>query len=275
MTIFARLAAALALLACGAAHAAITCSVASPGATAAYDPASALTDVTQSFLTVTCTRGSAADPSSVAWSVRANNGQNPGGGSNRASRAGGGRINYDFYREASCATRFQNLATLTGTINFAATGTQSQQGNFWICIPAGQNVAAGTFTDRVTLTLAYGASTGVGFVDVTIVSPPTCSIPVAPGTVALSYTSLGAAATASTIFQVNCTATQAYTMALDATSGTLLGLNYTLALSSPGAVGTGGNQAHTITGTIPAGQAGTCAVGTCSATAVRTLTITY
>jgi hypothetical protein len=63
-------------------------------------------------------------------------------------------------------------------------------------------------------------------------------------------------------------------MALDATTGTLLGLNYSLALGVR-STGTGSPQLHTIIGSMAAGQAGTCAAGTCSASQPHTLTITY
>ena len=43
------------------------------------------------------------------------------------------------------------------------------------------------------------------------------------------------------------------------TSGTLVGLNYTLALSAAGGTGNGSEQSYTIDGTIAANQAGTCA----------------
>jgi hypothetical protein len=64
-------------------------------------------------------------------------------------------------------------------------------------------------------------------------------------------------------------------MALDATSSTLLGLNYTLSLSQTNATGTGLSQTFTINGSIAGGQSGTCATASCSGTETRTLTITY
>jgi hypothetical protein len=64
-------------------------------------------------------------------------------------------------------------------------------------------------------------------------------------------------------------------MALDATSGTLVGLTYGVALSQSAATGTGVAQTFSINGTIAAGQSGTCATGSCSGSATRTLTITY
>ena len=73
-------------------------------------------------------------------------------------------------------------------------------------------------------------------------------------------------------------------MALSATSGVVSGLNYSLGLnaiinsggSSPlASTGTGADQTFYINGNMAAGQAGTCATGTCSATNTHTLTITY
>ena len=65
-------------------------------------------------------------------------------------------------------------------------------------------------------------------------------------------------------------------MALDATAGNLLGLNYSLALSNPGGqTGTGFPQNFTINGTVAAGQSGTCGGGICTSAAPRTLTVTY
>jgi spore coat protein U-like protein len=85
----------------------------------------------------------------------------------------------------------------------------------------------------------------------------------------------GAVANASTTFGVTCTSTLPYTMALDATSGTVLGLNYTLALSAASGTGNGVLQTYAINGSIAAGQPGTCATGSCAASQPRTLTITY
>lgn len=92
-----------------------------------------------------------------------------------------------------------------------------------------------------------------------------------------SYTSFQtAAALASTSFAVTCVNGVPYTMALDAASGSLLGLNYTLGLSRSGTItGNGLAQSTTISGTMAAGQAGTCALASCSASQPRTLTISY
>jgi hypothetical protein len=100
---------------------------------------------------------------------------------------------------------------------------------------------------------------------------------VPPGSVNLSYTSFQPVpANASTFYGVRCTTALPYTMALDATTGTLLGLTYTLALSpSSSGTGIGVTQTYSIIGTIAAGQSGTCPLGVCSGSQTRTLTLTW
>lgn len=104
-----------------------------------------------------------------------------------------------------------------------------------------------------------------------------CQISVPPGNVNFSYTSFQvAAANASATYGVRTTALP-YTMSLDATSGTLLGLSYTLSIapSSSSGTGTGATQTYTINGTMAGGQGGTCATAACSASQTRTLTLSW
>ena len=267
----------LAALLSPAARAAITCSVSSSGFAAAYNPAAATANITQTFFTVTCTRGATSDPTSVNYSVKVDNGLTPQGQGNRAT-FGANRISYDVYKDSACGTQWKGNNGITGTIAFTSTGTVTQQGNFWGCIPAGQTgLAAGTYTDTVTMTMTYGnpQSTATGTFRVTINTPPVCTVTTAPGTVAFTYVSFGAAANASTSYGVTCTLALPYTMALDATSGTIVGITYTLSLSKPSSTGSGIQQTFQINGNIAAGQSGTCASATCSGTQARTLTITY
>ena len=134
-------------------------------------------------------------------------------------------------------------------------------------------MAAGTYTDTVTMTPSIG--TPATF-PVTIVTPASCNISSPPDTVSFSYTSFQSTpASASTSFTTTCSNNLPYTMALDATSGVLVGVNYTLSLSASSATGTGLAQSFTIAGSIAVGQAGTCSGASCSATAARTLTISY
>ena len=112
--------------------------------------------------------------------------------------------------------------------------------------------------------------------NVTVNLTSSCALTSAPTDVAFTYTSFGGAATATpSSFTVKCTNLRPYTMALDATSGTVIGLNYTLALSSGASTGTGLDQTFSITGNMVAGQSGNCAAASCSGTDVRTLPITY
>ena len=272
------LAAAVLALASAGAQAAITCSISSGGLAAAYDPANPAQNVTQTFFTVSCTRGLASDPTSVAYSVTVDNGLSPQGQNNRASYLAN-RIRYDTYKDAACGTKWKGGTTVTGIVNFVGTGTVTQNANYWGCILAAQTgLPAGTYLDTVTMTMTYGAApqlVAVSAFGVTIGTPATCAVNTPPGNIVFDYVALGAAATPSTTFAVTCTTALAYTLALDTTTGTLVGLNYSLALSTAASVGTGAQQTHSINGTMAAGQAGTCAAGTCTGSRVHALTITY
>ena len=107
-----------------------------------------------------------------------------------------------------------------------------------------------------------------------------------PGTVNFgTYTAFqGSANLANTTFSTTCTNLTPYTLSLDANSGAVSGLNYSLLLNttSGGGVhpfgpvpGTGSAQTYYINGTMPANQAGTCAGASCAGTNVHTLTVTY
>jgi spore coat protein U-like protein len=276
---FLRIASAAALLVSSAlAQAAITCSIASGGFAAAYDPANPATSTTQTFFTVTCTRGLASDPTSVAYAVTVDNGLYATGVNNRAAYLAN-RIRYDVYRDAGCSSKWKGTTAISGTVSFVGTGTVSQQVNYWGCITAGQTgLAAGTYTDVVTMTMTYGpapALTAVTSASVAIGTPATCSISAPPGTIVFNYIALGPAIAPATTYGVTCTFALSYSMALDVTAATLVGLNYTLALSNPTSVGTGAQQTFSINGSMAAGQPGTCAGGACTASRVHALTITY
>jgi spore coat protein U-like protein len=121
------------------------------------------------------------------------------------------------------------------------------------------------------------AATATGNFNVTVNLTSKCEISAGPTDVAFTYTSFQAGAAASTggAYTVRCTNTLPYTMSLDATSGTVVGLNYTLALSAASGTGNGAGQNYSITGSMVSGQGGTCALGSCSGTDARVLTITY
>jgi spore coat protein U-like protein len=136
---------------------------------------------------------------------------------------------------------------------------------------------SGTFTVNVTLTSA-------------------CTVSSAVTNLAFAYTSFGALANATGgAFSVSCTNTLPYTFGLQSGNGAVsppgaatiavlddaLNLNYSLALSAAGGLGNGLAQSYSVTGTMAAGQAGTCATSpaTCSNAAatnkIHTLIINY
>jgi hypothetical protein len=125
--------------------------------------------------------------------------------------------------------------------------------------------------------LANAGTVGPTNFNVTVNLTSSCSLTAAPTDVAFSYTSFQGAPSVATpsSFSVKCTNLRPYTMALDATSGSVIGLNYTIALSAAGATGTGIDQTYSITGNMASGQSGNCAGASCTGTDVRTLTITY
>jgi hypothetical protein len=137
-------------------------------------------------------------------------------------------------------------------------------------------LAAGTAMIAL-MPAAEAATAGPQSFNVTVNLASVCSITAGPADVAFTYASFqGAPATATGGgFSVRCTNTLPYTMALDATSGTVIGLNYTLALSAAGGTGNGAAQSYTVNGSMVASQSGDCASATCAGSAVRTLIITY
>lgn len=261
------------------AQAAISCSVTPSGFTSVYDPAAALPTDNVSSVTINCLRA-VGDPGTTTYSLAANNGVNRTGQTNRARSAAGGLIRYDVYKDAARAVLWgpsSRGADMTGTISFGTGTSASITLPYYSRIGAGQVAAAGSYTDTVTVTLIYsGTRIATNTFPVLILVSPSCQFSTPPGILAFTYTSFQvAAANASTPFAALCTSGLPYTMSLDTTSGTLLGIAYTLALSASASTGTGAAQAFSVNGSIAGGQAGTCATGTCSASNVHTLTITY
>jgi hypothetical protein len=132
----------------------------------------------------------------------------------------------------------------------------------------GAVVASTPFTATVSIeSLCFVGNSG---------SPNPAPGTVGPSVLALNYTSFSATPQTGVMgFTVNCTRNTPYTLSLAPATGTLLGLNYSLSLSDTDATGTGLAQPYTVTGTIAAGQSGTCATATCSASQPATITLTY
>jgi len=279
MKTFGRLAALLLAFVAAPSFAAITCNVTVTSISTVYSPTVATDNVSTGTYTISCNR-LATDANSLAWSLAANNGLQPGGGNNRVQSPAGNRYAYDTYIDPAHTTKWQGGTRFTGTLSFGASLTASVTGSFDLVVYGNQAVQpAATYTDTMAVTLrntANNATLDTSTFTVTVITTNSCQIYTPPGNIDLAYTSFQvSAATANTSFGVRCTTALPYTMALDATSGTIVGLTYTLALSQTSATGNGITQNYTVNGSIAGGQAGICSTGTCSGSDIRTLTVSY
>lgn len=258
------------------AHAVISCNISSPGFFTVYDSTVAVPNDTTSSVTINCSRA-LADASTLTYNLNANNGLSPTGQINQAKLLT--LIKYNEYQDAAFSVLWGPSPpaknAISGTINFGTGTTASVTIPFYIRIAAGQAAAAGNYTDTVTMILAYGTATALATHAVLISTVPQCQISSPPGNIMFTYTAFQpAVAVASTTFAARCTTALPYTMSLDADTP-MLDLAYSLLLPITTGTGTGLPQIYTISGTIPANQAGTCATATCTATAARTLLITF
>lgn len=259
------------------AQAVISCSVSSSGFNSVYSTTAPTANTSSGTAVISCTRA-AGDANTVSYTLNADNGLNPAGQNNRAG-LGASLITYELYRDAGFSQRWGpgGVRDFAGNINFGGSLSVTLTLAYYAVIPALQNVPAGLYTDTVSMTLVYGGVTAPASTFTPQVYVNTiCQVTTKPGPMSFAYTSFQVTpAAASTPYAVRCTNSLPYTMALDATSGTMLGLTYNLSLSAPSAIGTGVAQNYSINGTIPANQVGTCALASCSATQVRSLTISY
>jgi spore coat protein U-like protein len=274
------LAAATLALASGAAEAAISCTASSPGFATAYVPSNPGNNVTPGSVTVTCQRNNAGDATNMTYDVAVNQGDNAAGQQNRARiGATANRINYDNWRDASCTMPWSNTVPnrIAGAMVLSGFTPSAVVHPWWGCVPPGQIVAAGVYTDNVTMTVRWAPGAGAPTFDfpVTITNPATCSVSTSPGTVTINYVALGPIVNVSKNFGVTCTNLLPYTMSLDANAGVIVGVQYTLGLSAPGGTGSGVEQVYQVNASAAAGQAGTCVAGACSGSQGRTLTVTY
>lgn len=259
------------------AHAVISCNISSPGFFAVYDSTVAVPNDTTSSVTINCTRA-LADPSPAKpYTLGADDGLTPSGKFNQA----GNLIQYREYQDAAFSLDWDTTKTtlISVPINFGTGTTASVTIPFYIRIAAGQAAAVGNYADTVTMTLESGAPPAVVMAVAThpvlISTIPQCQISSPPGNIMFTYTAFQpTVAVASTTFAARCTTALPYTMSLDADTP-MLDLTYSLLLPITTGTGTGLPQIYTINGTIPANQAGTCATAICTATAARTLLITF
>lgn len=242
-------------------------------------------------VTLNCTRLT-SDANSLTYRLYIDNGANSTGsiatGQRRALRTTSANyLNYGIYRNAARSQHWRAPTTgttnvVTGTLSFGTATNASVSATYYLRVPSGQSSApAGHYLDTLQASGRYpnsdaGTLTNLAPISLTIGVGNQCVFRTQPAGITLNYTSFSATAqTATTSFAMRCTNTLPYTLAISPASNTLLGLNYTVALDVSSSTGTGSNQTRTITATIPAGQSGTCATASCTASQVHTVTISY
>lgn len=182
-----------------------------------------------------------------------------------------------------------NIATNGGVLYRMANSAAAQPFSFlyYLRIPTPQaGKPAGIYDDlAVTATIrlstvggsATGAVLGLASFGISASIQHSCYFSTSPATLNINYTSFRTtAATGSSPFALSCTFNTPYTLALGPTSsGALLGLNYSLALSAASGTGTAAPQNFSVTGTVAANQSGTCAGASCSNSQAHTITIGF
>lgn len=293
-----RLLAALAALAAAPAWAAYSCNVSTTSVGVIYTAANVDTNGTVSL---TCTRGS-GDANSLTYRIKADDGLNANTTAPFRRARRGASANYLYYilrrgtaagGAATCGntTTWRAPATgttnvITGTLSFGAALTATVTWGYCIRVrgTAGGNPAAptaGVYTDSFNVFAQYpnnnaGALTSSVPASYTVGVNNQCVFNTFPTAMVFGYTSFSATAqTLNRTFELRCSNALPWSIAVSPASGTLLGLNYTLTRSPASGTGNGADQVVTLTGTLPAGQAGTCASATCSATQPHVVTITY
>jgi spore coat protein U-like protein len=270
------------LLASVPSYAVVSCNISVTPIVLNYDPTVTTEQITTGNVTIFCTR-TITDANTFAYTAPVNNGVNNSGAQNRV-KLGTNFYNYELYRLSPYinSNRWQTNPTtsrFSGTINFGAGLTGNSSHSFDLRVPGSQTVVpAGVYTDTVTAEVRNSAGTTLNstIFGVSISTVNSCQLSSSPGNINFTYTSFQSTPTSTnTTFSARCTSGLFYSASLDATTGTLLGLNYTLSLTPASRTGSGVAQSFTINGSIAAGQAGMCNTASCNASQARTLTITY
>lgn len=253
-------------------------------------------DVTGSAI-LTCTRSS-GDANSLTYRLKADDGLNANTTTAPYRRVRlGSTSNYLYYSLSSGATCNNNTnwrapttgttTVETGTLNFGAALTQSATLSY--CIRVRVNVggnppspAAGVYSDTFNVFAQYpnsnaGALSANAPVVMTVGVNNQCVFNTYPGNLAFNYTAFSATAqTASTSFMLRCSSGLPWSISVSPNPAVLQGLRYTITPSPASGSGNGNTgQAVTLTGSMPAGQAGTCSGPTCSGSQPHTVLITY
>jgi spore coat protein U-like protein len=261
------------LLKISLANAAVTCSMSVTNVQPIYSPSANRNADATGNITLNCTR-TASEASTPYW-IGINTGS-----SVLTRQTGTQTLSYGIYSNSNYNKIWDNASgAVTGTLNFTSSVATTAV-PYYFRIPRSNSGQPPGLYDMTALVTQRFSSTGAD-ISTTSLSPVAsilseCRISSSPSPLVLNYASFSAVPVASSSdFNVSCTNTTPYTMALDATSGTLLGLNYTVALNANNGTGTALPQTYSVIATIPENQSGSCATGVCSSSQTRTITITY
>ena len=261
------------------------CSITSvSGVSLTYSPGSSTDLVASGTVTINCVKNGNNNDTRYL-EVGASAGLQPAGSQNQAAN-GSSRLAYSLMRDSALSAPWGDASGQRLSTTVSSTTSTTLTLPWWMVVRASQLASAGTYLDTVTVRLYQDSKPNPALSDpspqittlsVALQVNSACSISSAPAAMNFSYTSFQTVtATASSSFAVTCTQGAPYTVALDTTSGRLLGLDYQLSMNVSGTrTGTGAAQAIVIQGSIAAGQSGTCASGSCSASEMRTVTISY
>lgn len=276
------------------AHAVYSCTVAATDTGLLYQTPTP-NDVTGSA-TLTCTRSS-SDANSLTYRLKASDGLSASATNPIRRVRLGSTANYLFYslrRGSSCnnntdwrapATGTSNVQT--GTLNFGASLTTSTTLSYCIRVRvnAGGNPAspaAGVYSDSFNIVAQYpnsdaGALSPIEPVTMTVGVSSQCVFNTYPGNLVFNYTAFSSSAqTATTSFMLRCSTGLPWSISVNPSPATLLGLQYQIAASPTSGTGNGNTgQAVTLTGTMPMGQAGTCSSASCAGSQTHSVIITY
>jgi hypothetical protein len=279
----------------GSAHA-VTCSITATSVPLSTIYKSGTTTSVTGTISGSCTAANAWEAATRPYIYIGVNQGEPPAGRAMTRQNGTQLLNYEIYHSNATqgpwteATGVASTANSSGGVFYRMANNASAQAfsfPYYLSIPTPQASApAGIYDDlAVTATirlsnssgLATGAVLGLTSFGVSASIVHSCYFSTSPGPLTLNYTSFTAtAATGSSGFALSCTYTTPYTLTLGPPStGTLLGVNYSLTLSAPSGTGTAGPQSFTVNGTAAANQSGTCAIGSCSDSQAHTVTVGF
>lgn len=279
-----------AFAACGSAHA-VTCNV-----TATSVPLSTLyatgtaTEVTGT-ISVTCTKQTGDPAGKPDIYIGINQGAPPAGRT-MTRQNGTQTLTYEIYHKNygsgiwNEASGIKPPSNNDGGVVYKMDNTTVAQNfplPYYLRIPTPQTFAPAGIYDDLAVSVTVRLSTDTGAIlaatsfGVSANIQHSCYFSSAPAPLSMNYTSFTSTpATGNAAFQLSCTYNSPYTLTIGPpVTGTLLGLNYSLALSAPSGTGTGGPQSFSVNGTVASGQSGTCATSSCSASQAHTITVGF